>query len=103
MAAWQVQQAKSRFSKLLKDSHCVGPQYITSHGTQTAVVVSIEDFEKNYIQPMEPKVDLRDFLLNGPKLFTDEEHDEIFGNLRDPNDTGRSMDSIFDEDEEDAA
>jgi prevent-host-death family protein len=103
MAAWQVQQAKSRFSKLLKDAHTVGPQYITSHGTQTAVVVSIEDFEKNYTQPREPKLDLRDFLLNAPKLFTDEEHDEIFGNLRDPNDTGRNVDSIFEDDEEDAA
>ncbi len=97
MAAWQVQQAKSRFSELIEDAQTKGPQIITKHGAETAVVLSINEYRS--LTSVEPRMDLAEFLLRSPKFLTDEEHDEMFGNLRDPNDTGRNIDYLFEDDD----
>ena len=39
--AWQVQDAKQRFSELLRCAHAEGPQIITRHGQEVAVVIDI--------------------------------------------------------------
>ena len=39
---WQVQEAKQRFSELLRRSHEEGPQVITRHGEEVAVMVDIQ-------------------------------------------------------------
>ena len=46
MRKWQVQEAKARFSDLLRDAASSGPQEITVRGRATAVVLSTEDFER---------------------------------------------------------
>ena len=38
---WQVQDAKQRFSELLRSAHAKGPQIITRHGQEVAVVIDI--------------------------------------------------------------
>lgn len=38
---WQVQEAKQRFSELLRRARTEGPQPITRHGEEVAVVVDI--------------------------------------------------------------
>jgi prevent-host-death family protein len=38
---WQVQEAKQRFSELLRRAHDEGPQAVTRHGEEVAVVVDI--------------------------------------------------------------
>ena len=43
---WQVQEARARFSELLEASQAEGPQIITKHGKETAVVVSIEQWRR---------------------------------------------------------
>ena len=43
---WQVQKARARFSELLEASHAEGPQIVTKHGKETAVVVSIEQWRR---------------------------------------------------------
>jgi prevent-host-death family protein len=43
---WQVQAAKQRFSELLRQAHDEGPQTITRHGEQVAVVVDIAWFRE---------------------------------------------------------
>jgi len=43
---WQVQEARARFSELLEASHAEGPQIVTKHGKETAVVVSIEQWRR---------------------------------------------------------
>ena len=103
MATWQVQQAKSRLSELLEEARTKGPQIITKHGSDTAVVLSISEYKalKNP-EPNEPKMNFVDFLLSAPKFESDEE-EEIFENLRNPNDTGRNLDYLFEDDEDDAA
>ena len=64
MATWQVQQAKSKFSELIDDAKTQGPQIITRHGAEQAVVLSISD----YRALSAAKPDLRDYLLSGPEF-----------------------------------
>ena len=46
MAKWQLQQAKARISELIDDTFTKGPQTVTRRGIDTAVVVSIEEWQK---------------------------------------------------------
>ena len=43
---WQVQDAKARFSELLKTSLAEGPQIVTRRGVETAVLVSIDQWRR---------------------------------------------------------
>ncbi|MCY3506372.1 MAG: type II toxin-antitoxin system Phd/YefM family antitoxin [Chloroflexi bacterium] len=44
--AWQVQDAKARFSELLDASLADGPQIVTRRGVEAAVLVSIDQWRK---------------------------------------------------------
>lgn len=46
MRSWQVQEAKARFSSLLRDAARSGPQQITVRGRAAAVVLSAEEYER---------------------------------------------------------
>ena len=46
MHAWQVQDAKARFSELLRSAASEGPQAITVRGRTTAVVMSQGEYER---------------------------------------------------------
>lgn len=43
---WQVQEAKQRFSELLRRAHDEGPQAVTRHGEEVAMVVDIAWYRK---------------------------------------------------------
>ncbi len=43
-AKWQLQEAKNRLSEVVRRARSEGPQVITLHGSDTAVVVSVRDF-----------------------------------------------------------
>jgi prevent-host-death family protein len=43
---WTVAEAKARFSELIEQARCGGPQTITRHGRTTAVVVSAVEWER---------------------------------------------------------
>lgn len=64
MAAWRMQDAKARLSEVIACAHSDGPQTITRHGTERAVVLSIEDYRALTAR----KPDFRAHLLGGPKL-----------------------------------
>jgi antitoxin Phd len=64
MASWQVQDAKSRFSEVIERARTEGPQTITRHGAERAVVLSIEE----YRALAGPKPDFKAHLLGGPKF-----------------------------------
>lgn len=64
MASWQVQEAKTRLSEVIEDAHRKGPQIITRHGAERAVVLSINDFRALTAH----KPGLREYLLGGPKV-----------------------------------
>ena len=46
MKKWQLQQAKARFSEVVRRAGAEGPQEITVRGKRAAVVLSAEDFER---------------------------------------------------------
>jgi antitoxin Phd len=46
MAAWQVQDAKARFSELLEITLKKGPQVVTRRGVEAAVLVPIEEWNR---------------------------------------------------------
>jgi antitoxin Phd len=64
MAIWQINEAKNRFSELLEDANAHGPQIITRHGAERAVVLSIKEYRALTRQ----KPDLKAYLLEGPKV-----------------------------------
>ncbi len=66
MGIWQLQQAKTRLSELIEEAHSVGPQIITRHGAERAVLLSIEDYRALTAH----KPNLKDYLLGGPKVDT---------------------------------
>ena len=62
MTTWQIQEAKNRFSELIDKTLSEGPQLVTKHGTEVAVVMPISEFRKL----ISPKQRLGDFLLDSP-------------------------------------
>jgi len=64
MAVWQLQQAKTKLSEVIENAHLKGPQIITRHGTERAVVLSI----KEYRALIARKPNLKAYLLGGPKV-----------------------------------
>jgi antitoxin Phd len=46
MSAWQVQDAKARFSELLEATIRDGPQIVTRRGVEAAVLVPIEEWRR---------------------------------------------------------
>jgi len=45
-ARWQLQEAKNRLSELVRRAQHEGPQTITLHGKDAAVVISASDFSR---------------------------------------------------------
>jgi antitoxin Phd len=64
MAVWQVQEAKTRLSEVIEEANSKGPQFITRHGTERAVILSVKDYRALTAH----KPDLREYLLGGPKV-----------------------------------
>ena len=46
MHTWQLQEAKSRLSEVVKNAEREGPQEITVHGRPVAVVLSRADYDR---------------------------------------------------------
>jgi antitoxin Phd len=66
MSTWQLQQAKTKLSELIEEAHTNGPQIITRHGAERAVLLSVADYRALTAH----KPDLRTYLLGGPKVDT---------------------------------
>jgi prevent-host-death family protein len=64
---WQIQVAKQRFSEMIRAVTSEGPQVITRHGEDVAVVVDIDEYRRL----TRSAVDLAGILLGGPKLDDD--------------------------------
>jgi antitoxin Phd len=69
---WQVQDAKQRFSELLRQAEMDGPQVVTRHGREIAVVIEIAEYRHLRGQV----ADFKDYLRAGPD-FDDLELDRI--------------------------
>jgi antitoxin Phd len=74
MGSWQLHDAKNRLSELVSQTRN-GAQFITVHGRDAAVVVSIEDYHK-LVQSRGSLVDfLRDSPLGDVELDLERDHD----------------------------
>lgn len=81
---WQVQEAKAKFSELLETSQEEGPQVVTKRGVKTAVLVSIETWER---MERSARLGLKDLLLS-PEART-----ESLTPLRERSPSRRAVDS----------
>jgi prevent-host-death family protein len=43
---WRLQDAKARFSELVRMAHSDGPQHVTVHGRDAVVVVDADEFNR---------------------------------------------------------
>jgi antitoxin Phd len=64
MAVWQLQDAKTHLSEVLEEAKNNGPQFITRHGAEKAVILSIGDYRALVAH----KPNFREYLLGGPKV-----------------------------------
>lgn len=48
---WALQDAKARFSEVVRKAKTEGPQRITVHGKEEVVVVSVEEYRRAKGQP----------------------------------------------------
>ncbi len=64
--AWQLQEAKQRFSELVRRAERDGPQVITRHGEEVVVVVPAEEYRR-MSERGEKKMDFKEFLMSAPE------------------------------------
>ena len=73
--AWQLQEAKAKFSALVQKALDEGPQTVTRHGRETVVVLSVKDYAR--LREREPS--LKDILMSGPEGDLDLEREPDYG------------------------
>ncbi|MGQ4596675.1 type II toxin-antitoxin system prevent-host-death family antitoxin [Nocardia sp. R6R-6] len=61
---WPVQEAEQRFSELIRSATTDGPQVVTHHGEEIAVVIDIAEYRRLRGEI----VDFEDFLRSEPGL-----------------------------------
>jgi prevent-host-death family protein len=61
---WQLQDAKQRFSELIRSVRVDGPQFVTRHGEEVAVVIDIAEYRR--LRGGSP--DFKEFLREAPDL-----------------------------------
>ena len=84
MHEWQLQDAKNRFSELVRRAREEGPQTVTVHGKPAAVVLSADAYAALTTQ----RASFTDYLLSGPP-WPDDLVDTINARARD---MGRDID-----------
>jgi antitoxin Phd len=62
---WKLEDAKARFSEVVRLARSEGPQRVTVRGRDAVVVISVEELER--LMPAEPRAPLVAF-LEGLKL-----------------------------------
>lgn len=62
--SWQVQEAKQRFSEVLRAVEQGGPQIITRHGQEIAVIIDMSEYRRL----AGPRRDFVEHLMAFPKL-----------------------------------
>jgi antitoxin Phd len=64
MSVWQAQEAKARLGMVIEQARIEGPQTITRHGKERAVILSVEDYRALVAH----RPDFKSYLLGGPKV-----------------------------------
>ncbi len=61
-----MQEAKQKFSELVRRTLEEGPQVVTKHGEEVVVVVPVEEFRR--MSKDGEKMDFKEFLMSAPDL-----------------------------------
>lgn len=61
MTRWKLEEAKNRFSEVVRRAAAEGPQLVTRHGREAAVVLGVDEYRR-LTQPR----DLVSFLADSP-------------------------------------
>ena len=69
---WQLQDAKQRFSKLVRLAHERGPQIVTRHGEEVAAVIDIAEYRRLKGETQ----DFKEFLRSAPDVELDIERSD---------------------------
>lgn len=64
---WQIQEAKNKFSEVVKEAIKNGPQIITKRGAETVIVLSYDEYRKVMLN----KKKLSDFFRTSPLAKAD--------------------------------
>lgn len=83
---WSAAEAKAKFSEVIEKARTEGPQHITRHGKDAAVVVSAAEWARRASRPAKSFVQA--LLDPSVRVLTDEEVATLFA--RDP-DVGRPI------------
>lgn len=59
---WPLQDAKNRFSEMVREALTHGPQKVTRHGEEMVIVLSLKDYKKL----TKPKMGLVEFFQASP-------------------------------------
>lgn len=88
MASWQVNQARTHFSEVLDQADGEGPQIITHHGKERAVVLSMDAYRALQAEPFtaKPHTDFASFLMTIPRIDLED------WEIERETDTGREID-----------
>ncbi|TAK23958.1 MAG: type II toxin-antitoxin system prevent-host-death family antitoxin [Chloroflexota bacterium] len=60
--AWQLQEAKQKFSQVVRQALDEGPQIVTRHGEAVVVIVAAAEFA----HLTRSRIEFNEFLLSGP-------------------------------------
>jgi antitoxin Phd len=64
---WQLQEAKNKFSEVVNEALPKGPQYVTRHGEQVAVILATREYQR--LQKAKPT--LSEFFRRSPLVGID--------------------------------
>ena len=63
-----MQEAKQRFSELVRRAEREGPQVGTRHGQEVVVVIPAEEYRRISERGGEKRMDFKEFLMSAPDL-----------------------------------
>ncbi len=75
--SWQVQEAKQRFSEVLRAVERGGPQIITRHGEEVAVIIDMAEYRRL----TQPGRNFVEHLMAFPKLKTEPGEPDVFAEI----------------------
>ena len=78
---WPLQDAKARFSEVVRLAQTEGPQHITVHGKQAVVMLSEAEFQ--HLKGAHTGQALVDLLAKSPLRDVEIEHASVKGAVRD--------------------
>lgn len=68
---WQLQEAKNKFSQVVAEAIHDGPQIITRHGVEVAVLLSYQEYKKIIASSQQAQTKLSQFFRQSPLVGAD--------------------------------